>query len=242
MQSSPLSTSDIAALNQRFETLTPQEIIRWSYEQFGDELITTSSFGDPVIAHMTWSTVVSSSVTLIDTQYLFAQTLWYANNIADSLKGKLVVLTPAETVKPDDLWMSDTATCCAIRKVAPLEHALNSKKAWVTGLRRDDSTSRVNTPLISHDMLRDVIKINPLANFTQHDYTNYLQEHQLEEHPLASQGYSSVGCWPCTRPASVDGDARSGRWAGTEKTECGLHASQDGTLTRAMVELAKENA
>ena len=118
MQSSPLSTSDIAALNQRFETLTPQEIIRWSYEQFGDELITTSSFGDPVIAHMTWSTVASSSVTLIDTQYLFAQTLWYANNIADSLKGKLVVLTPAETVKPDDLWMRDTATCCAIRKVS----------------------------------------------------------------------------------------------------------------------------
>ena len=229
MQSSPLSTSDIAALNQRFETLTPQEIIRWSYEQFGDELITTSSFGDPVIAHMTWSTVASSSVTLIDTQYLFAQTLWYANNIADSLKGKLVVLTPAETVKPDDLWMRDTATCCAIRKVAPLEHALSSKKAWVTGLRRDDSTS-------------DVIKINPLANFTQRDYTIYLQEHQLEEHPLAGQGYSSIGCWPCTQPASVDGDARSGRWTGTDKTECGLHVTQDGTLTRATVELAKENA
>jgi phosphoadenosine phosphosulfate reductase len=242
MQSTQLSTSEIAALNHQFETLTPQEIIQWSNEQFGDELITTSSFGDPVIAHMTWSTVVSSSVTLIDTQYLFAQTLWYANNIADSLKGKLVVLTPAETVKPDDLWMSDTATCCAIRKVAPLEHALNSKKAWVTGLRRDDSTSRANTPLISHDMLRDVIKINPLANFTQHDYTNYLQEHQLEEHPLAGQGYSSIGCWPCTRPATVDGDARSGRWAGTEKTECGLHVSQDGTLTRAAVELAKETA
>ena len=242
MQSSPLSTSEIAALNQRFETLTPQEIIRWSYEQFGDELITTSSFGDPVIAHMTWSTVASSSVTLIDTQYLFAQTLWYANNIADSLKGKLVVLTPAETVKPDDLWMRDTATCCAIRKVAPLEHALISKKAWVTGLRRDDSTSRANTPLISHDMLRDVIKINPLANFTQRDYTSYLQEHQLEEHPLAGQGYSSIGCWPCTQPASVDGDARSGRWTGTDKTECGLHVTQDGTLKRATVELAKENA
>ena len=191
---------------------------------------------------MTWSTVASSSVTLIDTQYLFAQTLWYANNIADSLKGKLVVLTPAETVKPDDLWMRDTATCCAIRKVAPLEHALSSKKAWVTGLRRDDSTSRANTPLISHDMLRDVIKINPLANFTQRDYTSYLQEHQLEEHPLAGLGYSSIGCWPCTQPASVDGDARSGRWTGTDKTECGLHVTQDGTLTRATVELAKENA
>ena len=242
MQSPSLSTSEIAALNQRFETLTPQEIIRWSYEQFGDDLITTSSFGDPIIAHMTWSTVASSAVTLIDTQYLFAQTVWYANNIADNLKGKLVVLTPAESVKPDDLWMSDTATCCAIRKVAPLEHALNSKRAWVTGLRRDDSTSRANTPLISHDMLRDVIKINPLANFTQIDYTDYLQAHQLDEHPLAGQGYSSIGCWPCTQPAAIDGGARSGRWAGTEKTECGLHVSPEGTLIRANVELAKENA
>jgi len=242
MQSSPLTTSEIAALNQRFETLTPQEIIQWSHAQFGNDLLTTSSFGDPIIAHMTWSTVTSSAVALIDTQYLFAQTMWYANNIADNLQGKLVVLTPAETVKPDDLWMRDTATCCAIRKVAPLEHALNSKKAWITGLRRDDSTSRANTPLISHDMLRDVIKINPLANFTQHDYTQYLQAHQLDEHPLAGQGYTSIGCWPCTQPASLDGDARSGRWAGTEKTECGLHLDQDGSLSRATVELAKENA
>ncbi len=225
MQSSPLTTSEIAALNQRFETLTPQEIIRWSHAQFGNDLITTSSFGDPIIAHMTWSTVASSAVTLIDTQYLFAQTLWFANNIAEQLNGELVVLTPAKTVKPDDLWMRDTATCCAIRKVAPLEHALISKKAWVTGLRRDDSTSRANTPLISHDMLRDVIKINPLANFTQHDYTHYLQAHQLDEHPLADQGYTSIGCWPCTQPAALDGDTRSGRWAGTEKTECGLHVA-----------------
>lgn len=225
MQSSSFSTSEIASLNQRFETLTPQEIIRWSHQQFGNDLITTSSFGDPIIAHMTWSTVASSAVTLIDTQYLFAQTLWYANNIAEYLNGELVVLSPAETVQPDDLWMRDTATCCAIRKVAPLEHALNSKKAWVTGLRRDDSTTRATTPLISHDMLRDVIKINPLANFTEHDYAQYLQSHQLDEHPLAGQGYTSIGCWPCTQPASLDGDLRSGRWAGSDKSECGLHVA-----------------
>jgi phosphoadenosine phosphosulfate reductase len=173
---------------------------------------------------MTWSTVKGSTVTLIDTQYLFAQTLWYAKVLAEHTAGNLEIIAPAESVLPDDLWQRDTDACCAIRKVAPLEHALSDKSAWITGLRRDDSASRANTPVISHDMLRDVIKVNPLANFTKSDYNKYLKVHGLNEHPLTSQGYTSIGCWPCTRPATVDGDARSGRWAGTEKTECGLHA------------------
>ena len=224
MQSLPLSAVNIAALNQQFESWSPQDIIAWAHGTFGEDLVVTSSFGDPVLAHMTWSTVQGSSVALIDTQYLFAQTLWYAKVLAEQTAGNLQVLAPAESVLPDDLWQRDTDACCAIRKVAPLEHALADKSAWITGLRRDDSASRAKTPLISHDMLRDVIKINPLANFTQSDYDKYLQDHQLDEHPLTGQGYTSIGCWPCTRPATVDGDARSGRWAGTEKTECGLHA------------------
>jgi len=150
--------------------------------------------------------------------------MWYAKVLSEQTAGNLKVIAPAETVVADDLWQRDTDACCAIRKVAPLEHALSDKSAWMTGLRRDDSASRANTPVISHDMLRDVIKVNPLANFTQSDYNKYLEIHSLTEHPLASQGYTSIGCWPCTRPSTVDGDARSGRWAGTEKTECGLHA------------------
>ena len=150
--------------------------------------------------------------------------MWYAKVLSEQTAGNLKVIAPAETVVADDLWQRDTDACCAIRKVAPLERALSDKSAWMAGLRRDDSASRANTPVISHDMLRDVIKVNPLANFTQSDYNKYLEIHSLSEHPLASQGYTSIGCWPCTRPSIVDGDARSGRWAGTEKNECGLHA------------------
>lgn len=224
MQALPLSAVNVSTLNKQFETWKPQDIIAWAHQTFGEDLVVTSSFGDPVLAHMTWTTVIGSTVTLIDTQYLFAQTMWYAKTLAEQTKGNLNVITPAESVIVDDLWQRDTDACCAIRKVAPLEHALADKSAWMTGLRRDDSQSRANTPVISHDMLRDVIKVNPLANFTQSDYHQYLQTHSLNEHPLSSQGYTSIGCWPCTRPASIDGDARSGRWAGTEKTECGLHA------------------
>jgi len=224
MQALPLSAVNVSTLNKQFETWKPQDIIAWAHATFGKDLVVTSSFGDPVLAHMTWSTVKGSTVTLIDTQYLFAQTMWYAKVLSEQTAGNLKVITPAQTVVADDLWQRDTDACCAIRKVAPLEHALSDKSAWMTGLRRDDSASRANTPVISHDMLRDVIKVNPLANFTQSDYNKYLEIHSLTEHPLASQGYTSIGCWPCTHPSTVDGDARSGRWAGTEKTECGLHA------------------
>lgn len=224
MQALPLSAVNVSTLNKQFETWKPQHIIAWAHATFGEDLVVTSSFGDPVLAHMTWSTVKGSTVTLIDTQYLFAQTMWYAKVLSEQTAGNLKVIAPAETVVADDLWQRDTDTCCAIRKVAPLEHALSDKSAWITGLRRDDSASRASTPVISHDMLRDVIKVNPLANFTQSDYNKYLEIHSLTEHPLASQGYTSIGCWPCTRPSTIDGDARSGRWAGTEKTECGLHA------------------
>jgi phosphoadenosine phosphosulfate reductase len=224
MQELPLTAGNVATITKQFESWSPQDIIAWAHGTFGADLVVTSSFGDPVLAHMTWSTVKGSTVTLIDTQYLFAQTLWYAKGLAEQTAGNLEVIAPAETVLPDDLWQRDTDACCAIRKVAPLEHALANKSAWITGLRRDDSASRANTPLVSHDMLRDVIKVNPLANFTQSDYNKYLEVHGLNEHPLTSQGYTSIGCWPCTRPATDDGDARSGRWAGTEKTECGLHA------------------
>lgn len=224
MQALPLSAVNVSTLNKQFETWKPQDIIAWAHATFGEDLVVTSSFGDPVLAHMTWSTVKGSTVTLIDTQYLFAQTMWYAKVLSEQTAGNLKVIAPAETVVADDLWQRDTDTCCAIRKVAPLEHALSDKSAWITGLRRDDSASRASTPVISHDMLRDVIKVNPLANFTQSDYNKYLEIHSLTEHPLASQGFTSIGCWPCTRPSTIDGDARSGRWAGTEKTECGLHA------------------
>jgi len=134
MQELPLSAGNVATITKQFESWSPQDIIAWAHGTFGADLVVTSSFGDPVLAHMTWSTVKGSTVTLIDTQYLFAQTLWYAKGLAEQTAGNLEVIAPAETVLPDDLWQRDTDACCAIRKVAPLEHALANKSAWLTGV------------------------------------------------------------------------------------------------------------
>ena len=109
------------------------------------------------------------------------------------------------------------------RKVEPMNRALAGRDAWVTGLRRSDSPSRRTTPIVHDDLLKGVVKINPLAAWSDADVAAYAAEHRLPEHPLADRGYPSIGCWPCTQPVRDGDDARSGRWAGTDKTECGLH-------------------
>jgi len=115
MQELPLSAGNVATITKQFESWSPQDIIAWAHGTFGAGLVVTSSFGDPVLAHMTWSTVKGSTVTLIDTQYLFAQTLWYAKGLAEQNAGNLEVIAPAESVLPDDLWQRDTDACCAIQ-------------------------------------------------------------------------------------------------------------------------------
>jgi phosphoadenosine phosphosulfate reductase len=122
-----------------------------------------------------------------------------------------------------DVWQTDTDACCAARKVEPLNRALEGRTAWVTGLRRADAASRRNTPLVHDDLLKGVVKINPLAAWTDGDVADYALVHQLPQHPLADRGYASIGCWPCTRPVADGTDARSGRRADSDKTECGLH-------------------
>lgn len=216
-----LPQSEIVELNQRFEAAHPSEILGWAAERFGDDLLVTSSFGDSVIAHLAWSVSSSAEVVLLDTGYLFAETLWFAQHAADLFGGRLRVVT-AEGA-PDDRWLDDTDACCAARKVAPLERELTGHRAWVTGLRRDDGPGRATTSIVANDLMRGVVKINPIAAWTRDDVDAYTVEHCLPVNPLAGRGFTSIGCWPCTRVPRRDDDPRSGRWAGTAKTECGLH-------------------
>jgi phosphoadenosine phosphosulfate reductase len=130
---------------------------------------------------------------------------------------------PRADAEPDQ-WRTDTAACCHARKVEPLQRALAGRAAWVTGLRRADSFNRRSTPVVHVDEARGVTKINPLATWTDADVEAYTVEHDLPRHPLADRGYASIGCWPCTRPVGPGEPARAGRWAGTDKSECGLHA------------------
>jgi phosphoadenosine phosphosulfate reductase len=197
-------------------------VMRWASARFGDGLCVTASFGDATLAHLAHSAVPGIEITLLDTGYLFAETEWFADHLRDHLDLNLHVVRPPADLERD-LWRTDTDACCQARKVEPLQRALTGRTAWATGLRRTDSPSRRTTPLVHRDLLKGVVKVNPLAGWTDDDVALYAAAHELPSHPLADRHYSSIGCWPCTRPATDPDDPRSGRWAGTDKTECGLH-------------------
>ena len=215
---------ELAALSRSFEASQPGDIVRWAVERFGDGLVVTASFEDPVLVHAVATVAPSADIVLLDTQYLFAETWWYAGELTTRLKLNLRVERPAADVVPDNRWQTDTAGCCGVRKVEPLERLLAPKAAWITGIRRADGPTRADAPIVSWDAKRQVVKINPLANFSDDDMTLYATLHDLPANPLSERGYPSIGCWPCTRPVEPGEDKRAGRWSGEAKTECGLHA------------------
>lgn len=218
-------TTELTELNEAAHDLEgahPVDIVRWAHERHGDGLVVTSSFGDAILAHVASSAVPGIEIVLLDTQYLFAETLWYAEHLRQRLGLNLRVLRPVD-VTPDDRWQTDTTACCQVRKVDPLERLLADRSAWVTGLRRSDSPTRRTTPIVSWDLGRSVVKVNPLAAMTDDDVALYEQLFELPRNPLTDRGYASIGCWPCTRPTAPGEESRAGRWSGSVKTECGLH-------------------
>ncbi|MDO9176444.1 MAG: phosphoadenylyl-sulfate reductase [Actinomycetota bacterium] len=206
------------------ETAHPTEVVQWAAEQFGaDQLVVTASFEDAVLVHVAATAVPGIEITLLDTQYLFAETRWLVDELTTRLDLNLRVLHPEPHIRPDNLWQTDVEACCHVRKVEPLNRALVGKLAWVTGVRRADGPTRANAPVAAYDLVRGLVKLNPLAAFSDDDMALYLQLHELPAHPLADKGYASIGCWPCTRPVAPGDDKRAGRWSGNAKTECGLH-------------------
>ncbi len=206
------------------ERAHPADVIRWAAEQYGvDGLVVTASFEDAVLVHVAATAVPGIEIVLLDTQYLFAETQWFVEELRRGLDLNLRVEHPAADVVPDNLWQTDTAGCCDIRKVQPLARAIAGKAAWITGVRRVDGPTRANAPVASYDVGRGLVKVNPLATFTDDDMALYESLYELPKNPLSERGYPSIGCWPCTRPVAAGEDKRAGRWAGSDKTECGLH-------------------
>lgn len=196
--------------------------LQWAWNRFGRRLCVTASFGDATLAHVANSAIPGVEITLLDTGYLFAETEWFAGDLRDRYGLNIRIVRPKADLEAN-VWQTDTDACCGARKVEPLNRALADRDGWVTGLRRTDSNARQTTPVVHQDLLRGIVKINPLAAWADTDIEQYSAAHNLPEHPLADRGYESIGCWPCTRPVSVGDDPRSGRWAGSDKTECGLH-------------------
>jgi phosphoadenosine phosphosulfate reductase len=213
--------AELAAASRELETKPATSAIEWAWDRFGPDVVLAASFQDCVLISLAAQVAPGIEVAFLDTGYHFAETLWYVEQVRARFGLNLSMIKPE--VALDDLWLTDPDACCAARKVEPLARALSGKAAWMSGLRRDEAPSRANSPIVSYDVGRGLVKVNPIANWTDQDVAGYIHDHDLPEHPLADRGYASIGCWPCTRPVEEGESARAGRWSGTDKTECGLH-------------------
>ncbi|MEU9031082.1 phosphoadenylyl-sulfate reductase [Streptomyces sp. NPDC048383] len=224
---------DLTTLAERagreLENASPQEILRWAADTFGRKFCVTSSMEDAVVAHLASGVLPGVDVVFLDTGYHFEETIGTRDAVEAVMDVNVITLTPRRSVAEQDaeygprLHDRDPDLCCALRKVEPLEEGLTGYAAWATGLRRDESPTRANTPVVGWDEKRRKVKVSPIARWTQADVEAYVAEHGVLTNPLLMDGYASVGCAPCTRPVAAGEDPRAGRWAGRGKTECGLH-------------------
>lgn len=211
--------------------LAPAEaIIEWAVDTFGSRFCITSSMGDAVLAHVASRVAPGIDVVFLDTGYHFPETIGTRDAVAATMPVNVVTLSPTISVRGQDeqygpdLWQRDPDLCCALRKVQPLSDGLAPYDAWATGLRREETHNRVIAPVVGWDEKKRKVKVSPLARWTQDDVDRYIAENGVLVNPLQYDGYPSIGCRPCTRRVAPGEDARSGRWAGTGKTECGIHS------------------
>jgi phosphoadenosine phosphosulfate reductase len=216
-----LTSEVLAKVSASFESAPPSRIIRWAVEEFGTRLCMTASMTDAVLIDLAVRVDPAIEVVFIDTGYHFPETLETVERVRRRYGLNLRIMTVA--AQEPALWEADPELCCSAVKVGQLDRALADKDAWMSGLRRDEEATRVNAPIVARD-LRGLVKINPLATWTDLDVQGYVADHDVPVNPLLSQGYPSIGCMPCTRRVEPGEDPRAGRWSGLDKTECGLHS------------------
>ncbi|HVV09349.1 phosphoadenylyl-sulfate reductase [Amycolatopsis sp.] len=209
---------------------TALEALNWTVGTFGDDFIVASNMQDAVLIDLATQVKSDVDVLFLETGYHFAETIGTRDAVATVYPDIRVVNAQAEqTVAQQDaeygpkLHDRDPNQCCHLRKVIPLRKTLSGYSAWVTGVRRVDAPTRANTPIVTWDDRNGLVKINPIAPWTDEEFHSYIAEHGVLENPLVSEGYLSIGCAPCTAKVAPGADPRSGRWAGQNKTECGLH-------------------
>jgi phosphoadenosine phosphosulfate reductase len=203
--------------------------LAWAAETFGARMIVASNMQDAVLVDLAAKALPGVEILFLETGYHFAETIgtrdavehMYDVKIVNARARRSVALQDIEFGK--DLFARDPNLCCAMRKVQPLEETLAGYDAWVTGVRRVEAPTRANTPLVTYDEKFGLVKVNPLAAWSDEDMEAYIAEHDVLVNPLVAEGYPSIGCAPCTAKPLPGADPRSGRWAGTGKIECGLH-------------------
>jgi thioredoxin-dependent adenylylsulfate APS reductase len=226
-----VATGEIDSAAQRFEG-RPVEALAWAAERFPKRVTFSTGFGAEgcLIVDLIGRHQLEIDVFTLDTGLLFPETYALWRRLEERYDITIRAVRPAQSVPEqakthgDSLWARDPDRCCALRKVEPLRQALADKEAWVSAIRREQTRDRASARVVEWDERFALVKLNPLASFTHDDVWSYLRAHHVPVSPLHEQGYTSIGCHPCTSPVAPGEDPRAGRWRGRQKTECGLHA------------------
>ena len=232
---SPMSEESLRALAAHgaaeLDGASASEVLAWTDAHFGSHYVVASNMQDGVLVDMAASVRPGVPVLFLDTGYHFAETICTRDAVESVYDITIINVTPEHSVAEQDrllgkdLFAREPGECCRLRKVVPLRRALAGYSAWVTGVRRVDSPTRADSPVISYDEAFNLVKINPLAAWTDTDMQAYIDSNGILVNPLVEEGYPSIGCAPCTAKPADGADPRSGRWQGLTKTECGLHVS-----------------
>jgi phosphoadenosine phosphosulfate reductase len=223
--------AELSAVSARLEAEPPQAALEWGLRTFGRHLAVACSFGAEDVALVDMAVKIDPEVRVfyLDTDVLFPETYDTIGRVAARYGIRPERIRPALTLAEqaaaygDSLWATNPDQCCAMRKVEPLQRTLATLGAWVTGVRRDQAPTRADTPVVQWDARFGLVKINPLVRWTWADVWTYIHTHDVPYNELHDQNYPSIGCTHCTRPVHPGEDPRAGRWAGFNKTECGLH-------------------
>jgi phosphoadenosine phosphosulfate reductase len=230
-----MTETDLQQLAERgaaeLEGAGAEELLRWTDENFGGNYVVASNMQDAVLVEMAAKVRPGVDILFLDTGYHFVETIGTRDAVEAVYDVNIVNVTPENSVARQDqlygkdLFAREASECCRMRKVEPLGKALKGYSAWVTGIRRVEAPTRANAPLISWDKAFNLVKINPIAAWSDEEMQAYIDANDILVNPLVFEGYPSIGCAPCTSKPVEGADPRSGRWAGSSKTECGLHAS-----------------
>lgn len=205
------------------------EVIRWAADSFAGRVVSTQAMANTSMSHLISTIAPEIPVVFLDTGYHFPETLATRDDLVARTNINLITITPVQSIAEQDaqygkdLWARDPDLCCQLRKVLPMEESLIGYEAWVTGLRIASSPTREEVPVVQFDEKRGVLKISPMLHWSDDDLLRYTLENDVPVNPLMYNGYPSIGCGPCTARVAPGADPRSGRWAGQDKVECGLH-------------------
>ena len=230
------SVSEIAPLDVRFSEARTEDILAWAWDRFGQRAAIGTSFQGAglVMMHLAKERGLQFPVFTLDTGLLFSETVELKRRLEDFFGYSIESLEPDLTVEQQaaahgpELWAREPDLCCTMRKVLPLQSKLGELDCWITGLRRQQSDTRskigvVELYVFDATIGRDIVKLNPMANWTREDVWDYIKRHKIPYNPLQDAGYRSIGCWPCTRKTATGENERAGRWTGFNKAECGIH-------------------